>query len=65
MRGGERQRSCTAGRPVGHFRVGAMLGAGEEITVAFCSAKDAAFAERKATMRQLLISRSLVDGQTR
>ena len=30
-----------------------------EITVAFRSAKDAAFAERKATMRRLLICRSL------
>ena len=34
------------------------LGTGAEITVAFCSAKDAAFAERKATIRHLLIRRS-------
>jgi hypothetical protein len=38
-----------------------MIGTGQEITVAFRSAKDAAFAKRKATMRQSLIRHSLLD----
>ena len=37
---------------------------GAEITVAFRSAKDAAFAERKATIRHLLIRRPVVRGPT-